>query len=121
MDFDHAIAAHSAWKSKLANYLKKPDRSLRAADIAAENACELGKWIAGEGKQFARLPEYSTVKSEHARFHKVAANVVERAKAGQHVEEEVALGAKSEFGTVSNAVVRAIVALKSKVGTTVGV
>ncbi|MGA7794565.1 MAG: CZB domain-containing protein [Candidatus Acidiferrales bacterium] len=73
MDFDHAIAAHSAWKGKLAKYLEHPDHSLQAAEIALDDHCELGKWIAGEGKQFANLPEYSTLKTEHSHFHKAAA------------------------------------------------
>ena len=115
MDFDHAIAAHSAWKSKLAGYLKNPDHSIKAAEIALDDHCELGKWIAGEGKQFAKLPEYASVKSEHTRFHKAAAEVVHRADAGQKVSEEVVLGGKSEFASASAAVVRSIMALKAKV------
>jgi hypothetical protein len=120
MDFDHAIAAHSAWKAKLSNYLKKPDHSLNPAQVSLDNACELGKWIAGEGKQFAGLPEFAKVKADHARFHKVAANVVQRANAGEHLLEEVSLGAKSEFASASNAVVRSLMALKSKVAAPVG-
>jgi hypothetical protein len=115
MDFDHAIAAHAAWKSKLAKYLKSPDHSIKPAEVALDDHCELGKWIAGEGKQFANLPEYASMKSDHTRFHKVAADIVQRANAGQKVLEEVALGAKSEFASASSSVVRAIIALKSRV------
>jgi hypothetical protein len=121
MDFDHAIAAHAAWKNKLAKYLKTPDHSLQPSEVALENRCDLGKWIDGEGKKFAKLPEYASVKSDHARFHKVAAGIVQRANAGEQVAEEVALGAKSEFASASSEVVRAIMALKSKVGTPVSV
>ena len=117
MDFDHAISAHSAWKGKLAKYLEHPDHSLQAAEIALDDHCELGKWIVGEGKQFANLPEYSTLKTEHSHFHKAAASVVRRADSGQRVTEDVALGGKSEFATASANVVRSIMALKSKVMT----
>ncbi len=115
MDFDEAIAAHSVWKKKLSKYLANPDHSLHPEEIAPDDRCELGKWIAAEGKKHAKLPEYTAVKSGHARFHKVAADIVQRANAGQHVAEEAALGAKSEFAAVSSAVVLAIMALKSKV------
>ncbi|HXP78931.1 MAG TPA: hypothetical protein VN976_03430 [Verrucomicrobiae bacterium] len=57
------------------------------------------------------------MKSEHTRFHKAAADVVRRADSGQNVSEEVVLGGKSEFLSASAAVVRSIVALKSKVVT----
>jgi methyl-accepting chemotaxis protein len=115
MDFDHAIASHSSWKSKLANYLKHPDHSMKAAEVALDDKCELGKWIAGEGKQFTKLPEFAGLKSDHSRFHQVAADVIRRADSGQNVSEEVVLGGKSEFLSASTAVVRSIMARKSKV------
>jgi hypothetical protein len=121
MDFDQAIAAHAAWKGKLSQYLAKPDKSLQPSEIALDNRCDLGKWIAGEGKQYAKIREYEAVKSSHAQFHKVAADIVQRANSGKAVAEEVALGAKSEFATASSAVVRAIMALKSKIRATVSV
>ena len=121
MDFDHAIAAHSEWKRKLAKYLANPDHSLKPEEVGSDNRCELGKWLAGEGKKLAKLPEYATAVADHARFHKVAGEIVRRANAGQKVAEEVALGAKSEFASASSAVVRSIMALKAKVGTPVGV
>lgn len=121
MDFDHAVAAHSSWKQKLSKYLQKPDHSLDPSEVARDNQCDLGKWLAGEGKKFARHPEYGAVVSDHARFHKVAADIVRRANAGEHVADETALGTKSEFASASSAVVRSIMALKSKVGTLVGV
>jgi len=114
MDFDHAIAAHSSWKSKLDGYLKNPDHSLKPAEVGLDDHCDLGKWIVGEGKQFSKLPEYVSLKSEHSRFHKAAASVIQHADAGQNVSEEIALGGKSEFSLASAAVVRAIMALKSK-------
>lgn len=120
MEFDKAIAAHAAWKSKLSKYLAKPDQSLQPAEIAVDDRCELGKWIVGEGKRFAKLPEYASMKSQHARFHKVAADIVQRANAGQKVLEEVALGAKSEFASASSAIVRAILAVKSKIEISAG-
>ena len=115
MDFDHAIAAHASWKRKLTDYIKNPDHSIKSAEVALDDHCDLGKWIFGAGKEFAKLPEYAKVKSEHARFHKVASGVVHRADAGQKVSEDMAFGAKSEFAEASAAVVHAILALKSKV------
>jgi hypothetical protein len=121
MDFDHAIAAHSSWKQKLSNYLREPDRSLDPSEVSSDSRCDLGKWLAGEGKKFMRHPEYGAVVSEHARFHKAAPEIVRRANAGEHLVDETALGGKSDFASASTAVVRSLVALKSKVGTLVGV
>jgi chemoreceptor zinc-binding protein len=120
MDFDHAIAAHSDWKRKLSKYLANPDHSLKPEEVGLDNRCELGKWLVGEGKQFAKFAEYKTVVSDHTKFHKVAADIVHRANVGQKVSEEVVLGAKSEFASASSAVVRSIMALKAKVAAPVG-
>ena len=113
MDFDQAIAAHSSWKRKLVNYLVKHDGSIKPHDVSVDNKCPLGQWIHGEGVQYSNSPEYATLKSEHARFHKATAEVVRKANSGQPVSEETALGSKSEFTTASSAVVSAIVQMKA--------
>ena len=114
MDFDEAIKAHSSWKLKLSVYLAKPDGSLKASEIQLDNKCALGQWIYGEGSKWSALPEYATLKQEHARFHKAAAQVVTKADSGQNVSEETALGTQSEFSVASMAVVTAILAIRRK-------
>jgi len=118
MDFDKAVAMHVDWKRKLRSYLKNPDYSLKAAEIAMDDKCELGEWIATKGTTSAHLPEYAALKSNHSHFHKVAADVVRRADSGQDVSEEVALGAESEFASASRAVVRSILNFVEKIGRT---
>ena len=114
MNFDEAIQAHAAWKIKLSNYLRKPDGSLKSADVQPDNKCPLGQWIHGDGAKLATLAEYATLKTEHAKFHLAAAEVIKKADAGQNTSEETALGSKSAFGTASSNVVSAIMAMKKK-------
>lgn len=115
MDFDKAIAAHSQWKGKLSTYLRKPDHSLQPTDVSADNKCDLGKWIVADGAKLATDPEFSKLKTEHARFHKAAADIIRRANAGEKVAEETALGAHSDFVSASSAVVQALMHIKAKV------
>ena len=114
MNFDDAIRAHSSWKMKLSSYLRKPDGSLRPADVEVDYRCDLGKWIQSARGKLATLPELALLKREHARFHRAAADIVRRADEGQNVAEEVALGAKSEFAGASTAVVSALMSVKTK-------
>lgn len=116
MNFDEAIKAHSDWKLKLSTYLNKPDGSLKAGEAELDNKCALGQWIHGEGGKYSTQPEYSTLKTEHAHFHKCAGSVIRKADSGQKVAEEVALGSKSEFAAASSAVVMAIMKMKAKIG-----
>lgn len=114
MNFDDAINAHVAWKMKLSTYLRKPDGSLKAQDIEPDNKCGLGQWIYGEGAKHASLPEYATLKNEHACFHKAAADVVRKADSGKSTSEETALGSSTPFAKHSQAVIAAIMVMKRK-------
>lgn len=78
--------------------------------MSKDNHCELGKWLRGEGIKHSGKSVYRDLVAERAKFHKAAANIVRRADSGQKVLEETALGAKSEFSTVSAKVVELIMA-----------
>jgi Chemoreceptor zinc-binding domain len=113
MNFDQAVSAHVQWKSKLATYIAKPDHSLNADTVAKDNECDLGKWLHGEGRKYAKLSEFQKLVTDHARFHVAAADVVRKANAGQKASEEVALGSKSEYAAASNAVVTSLMHMKN--------
>ena len=115
MDFDEAIKAHTAWKTRLASYLSKPDHSLIASVVAADDKCDLGRWIGGEGTKYSKLPEFAHLKTDHTRFHKAAGEIVKKADSGKSMTEEVALGSRSEYAAASTAVINALMAMKLKV------
>jgi hypothetical protein len=115
MDFDHAIAAHGKWRVKLRAYLAEPDGSLLAPEIALDNTCDLGIWISGKGAKYSDLPEFQSLRSQHARFHKAVAEIVRKVDSGQRVAEQAALGATSEFSSATADVVSAILSLKAEV------
>ncbi|MGO8954014.1 MAG: CZB domain-containing protein [Rhodomicrobium sp.] len=115
MDLDEAIRAHTSWKLKLAACLKKPGCPLKAAEVRADNRSELGQWLYGEGRKFSLLPEYMTLVTLNARFHRAAAQIVERANAGLVINEEAAFGSDSEFASASRDVIAAIKELDKKV------
>jgi hypothetical protein len=114
VNIDEAITAHAKWKMKLTLYLSKPDRSLQASVVEADNQCELGKWLHGEGRKYIRLPEFLKLVTDHAKFHKTAAEIIRKADSGQQVANELALGAKSNFASASSAIVMSLMAMKSK-------
>jgi hypothetical protein len=115
VNFDDALKAHVSWKMKLQGYLLKPDNSIDVAALSADNQCELGKWIYGDGSKYEGEVEFRRLKAAHEKFHKAAGNVVQRANSGQNVRSEVELGSASQFSLSSQAVVSAIMALKPKV------
>ena len=114
MDFDGAVAAHSAWKAKLSAYLRNPDKSLNARSIGMDDQCALGQWLQGEGRKYSSDPEFSELKKEYVNFHLAASNLVKRADLGENVSEEATLGANSPYAKLSSRVVQLMVKQKAK-------
>ena len=115
MNLDEAVKAHAAWKIKLSAYLRHPDKSIDSADAGSDDHCPLGQWLHGEGKKtLSSLPEYKTLVTEHARFHRAVGSAVEMADAGKKLEDEHVLGWDSDFAASSRNIVSAIVQLKKK-------
>jgi hypothetical protein len=114
VNIDEAITAHAKWKMKLASYISKPDQSLQASVVGADNQCDLGKWLHGEGLKYSRLPEYSKLVSDHAEFHKFAAEIIRKADSGHKVTADITLGSKSKFASISSTIVLSLMAMKSK-------
>ena len=114
MDFDEAVATHSKWKRKLREHIRH-NSSLNPVEVALDDACELGRWIYGEGAKYSSLPEYVKLKYEHARFHQVASDLVRKANAGDSIAEELAPCSNSEFSTASSAIIMALMSMKKRV------
>ena len=114
MDFNGAIAAHSAWKSKLRRYLSHPDHSLNAATISQSTGCDLGKWMANEGRAYSTNATFNELKKEHDKFHQLAADLVRRADSGQHVEGETELSSHSPYMQCTTHVVHLLAKLRDQ-------
>jgi hypothetical protein len=114
MDYDQAIRAHSNWKTRLRNYIRNPDRSMVASEVARDDVCELGCWIRGHGQSLARLPAFPKLQSAHAEFHRAAAEIIVRANAGDHMDDSVTFGATSQFGLKSMEVVEGLLRLRQQ-------
>jgi hypothetical protein len=100
---------------KLSSYIRNPDDSLNPDEVCKDDQCILGKWIHGEGSSLSANSEYRLLKEAHAGFHREAAEIIRRAKRGEKVTDDIALGAKSKFSEYSNQIVTHIRTLRAKV------
>jgi methyl-accepting chemotaxis protein len=115
MDLDEAVKAHAAWKMRLQAYIRAPDKSIDAAVAGRDDCCPLGQWLHGDGKgRISHIPEYDTLVSEHARFHRAVGDAVKLADEGRDITEEHVLAWDSEFAASSRNVVTSIVQIKKK-------
>lgn len=111
---DNAIQAHGKWKVKLMAAVKReeiPDRSTAGNDLA----CDLGKWIHGEGgRLYGGLPEFQKMQAAHKRFHTAVGKILDLVKAEkmEQARHEIEEG---EFQTASREVSFQICQLKAHV------
>jgi methyl-accepting chemotaxis protein len=97
-----ALAAHDAWKRRLAAAIETRSSDVTVAAAARDDACAFGKWLYGDTIDSAtkHSSEYRECRELHRRFHSVAAGVLEAALAGrQDAARAIARG--SEFARTS--------------------
>lgn len=113
MDFLKIINAHIMWKQKLQAYIQgtSPEH-LDASVIARDDQCMMGQWIYGEGKLFEGTPPYEQVRSEHARFHQLAAEVVRHVDHGDRDQAVTLL--HGDYAKISQVLKRGIIALSNE-------
>lgn len=75
-----AIAAHRDWKATLGDAIATGASRLDPLRVGRDDCCELGAWLHGQpGGDPATL---ACLLAEHARFHQLAARILEMAIAG---------------------------------------
>lgn len=107
---DHAIVAHSKWKLRLREAIDTGKSSWQVQEVRHDRGCEFGQWLAALPltQKFAAHAE--KVRSLHAEFHVLAAEVLETALVGRKVEASALMALGSRFSVVSSDLVMAIIA-----------
>jgi methyl-accepting chemotaxis protein len=114
MDWLGIIGAHVLWKKRLLALLDGTSQeTLDPVAIGVDNKCALGKWIYGDGQSFSDAASYETVRTMHADFHRMAAEVVSLHHAGKKDEAEALL--HHEYSKHSEKLKHRILALSHEV------
>ena len=115
MNFDEMILAHSRWKSRLKAAIQGKEK-IDVENVGKDDQCELGKWLQGEGKKHADLPEFEELKTKHAKFHATVARVVAQAKA-LPTDEALTLveSLNSDYARASSDCINAIAKLRKSI------
>jgi hypothetical protein len=110
-----AVEAHVHWKIRLQNYLNgKSDEKLDPMIICRDDQCVLGKWIHGPAMHhFHEFEPFHQLRSDHAQFHYVAANVVKHVQENNRTAAEAIL--HDEYSHISHKVVMSLTELNKLV------
>lgn len=99
---DKAIAAHAKWKYRLMDAIDSGKSPWRVGDVRTDHACEFGKWLIGLLLSERLSDHAKKVRTLHAEFHGLAADVLEMALAGRKEEARAAMAFGSRFASVSS-------------------
>ena len=111
MDFEETLTHHLDLHHFVSVYAEKPDGSLKADDVRADDKCALGQWLRAAGADQQGVPEYATLKEAHARVHQVGADIVGQADAG--TLNRTVLSEKGEHKMALVQFLSALMAIKS--------
>jgi hypothetical protein len=115
LDFSALILAHSRWKSKLKSAIENQEK-VDVAVVGRDDQCDLGKWLYGEGKKYAHLPEYTDLKNKHSKFHSLIPKVIEQSHASREKALEMLSVGSGEFAMATSDCINAISSLRKAVG-----
>ncbi|MEI8348177.1 MAG: CZB domain-containing protein, partial [Pseudomonadota bacterium] len=78
---DKAINDHKYWIVKLANAINQGKCDISTANVKSDRNCEFGKWLYGElqQQQHKGTPLFKEIKEIHAKFHNMAALILDLA------------------------------------------
>ncbi len=95
LNFQDAVTAHQKWKARLqASIDGTSQEKLDPAIVGRDDQCVLGKWLYGQGAAtFGARPVFADLKSEHARFHAIAGEVLAAVQSGAKEAAQQKLGA----------------------------
>lgn len=78
LDLMGVIQAHLRWKQRLSDYIDgSSDEDLKPDEVSRDDACILGQWIYGHGKdEYGDSECFQELVKIHADFHQLAGEVV---------------------------------------------
>ena len=118
MDFSAAIRAHANWRLRLSTYCQGSlKEEINIQTLAKDNACDLGKWLYGEGQKYRWDPKLEELIKAHAAFHRSAAAIVVMVHSGKRKEAESLLNSnESQYAKLSVQVVGILMKLRTQYG-----
>lgn len=111
---DRALHIHVQWKLKLLAAIND-GTVIDKATAAADNQCEIGKWIYSEGRQYEALESFTALQASHKAFHARVGHVLDLIAVGRldDARNDIQKGA---YKQASAETIDAINKLKSVIG-----
>lgn len=105
--FNDAIEMHAQWKMTLKKHLEEGviQDIKKVGDC---HACNLGRWIYGDGVRYNRLPSFESMCLAHEHFHRAAAEVALHSNANNKAKARSLLTSDGDFSQSSSKLLKAL-------------
>jgi methyl-accepting chemotaxis protein len=103
-----AINAHGAWKERLKTAIETGKSEFTPDTVSPDSNCAFGKWLYSLSGADTQTPNYAEVKELHAKFHKVAADVLKTALDGKKEEAAKKMELQSDYVQTSSSLILAM-------------
>jgi len=107
---NRAVLAHTKWKDRIRELIEQ-GKPIDKTTASADDKCDLGKWMQGEGAVLAHTEEFAALQTEHRRFHACVGALIGLVEKGK-IEEAKQSMTGGEFAQASRRTVDAIMHLK---------
>jgi len=116
-DMNAAVRAHGEWKRTLRLALQRKE-TVDAASIRRDDACAMGRWLAGEGRlRCGAHPRFGELVEAHALFHRSAGAVADSVNRGDAQAAEALMAPGTPFAESSSRVGEIAMRLRKPDGT----
>ncbi len=93
--FDAAIAAHKKWLERLEQFADgSGSETIDYESVGDAARCDLGQWLAGDGRKFSHLDGFDRLEDVHASFHKTALQAVALVRQGSHLQAHMLIAGR---------------------------
>jgi methyl-accepting chemotaxis protein len=99
IDFDDLVYSHRQWPKRLRRIVEGRGESLDPEQVSRDDACPLGKWLYGAGRELQTNAAYEALRATHRQFHQCAGDILRHLRSGEREQaERLLLG---ELGALS--------------------
>lgn len=116
--FNEAIEIHALWKTNLKRHIEEGvfQDINKVGDC---HACDLGRWIYGDGIRYNHLPSFESMCTAHEHFHRTAAEVIYLTNTNNVIRARSLLAADGTFSQSSSKLIRALMDCSKELADTV--
>jgi hypothetical protein len=108
------IGAHGNWKVRLKQAIDTGKSEFKVEDVRRDDLCNFGKWLYSLTSTDQQSVHWNNARELHAKFHTVAAHVLDLALKGQKQEAKKEVDLGGSFAHASAEFTRAMMEWKSE-------